>query len=88
MSGTYSVTPDELTDLGRTLKAQIDAVDTIIRSVDGPLGSIGWTGPARDKFSEEWNGNFKSALAKLNEAFRLAGTDCEQRAEGARLSLG
>lgn len=88
MAGTHGVTPEELTSLGGTLKAQIDAVETIIRSVDVPLGSIAWSGPAKEKFCEEWNGNFKAALAKLTEAFQVAGTDCEQRAEGARIALG
>ncbi|BAN00645.1 WXG100 family type VII secretion target [Ilumatobacter coccineus] len=88
MSGTHAVTPDELASLGGTLKAQIEAVNTIITSVDNPLGSIAWTGPAKEKFTQEWSGNFKSALVKLNEAFEVAGTDCERRAEGARIALG
>lgn len=88
MAGTHGVTPEELTSLGGTLKAQIEAVNSIISSVDNPLGSIAWTGPAKDKFTEEWNGTFKTALGKLNEAFQAAGTDCEQRAEGARIALG
>ncbi len=88
MSGSHAVTPDELTSLGTTLKAQIEAVNTIITSVDNPLGSIAWTGPAKEKFMQEWTGNFKNALTKLNEAFDVAGTDCERRAEGARISLG
>lgn len=88
MAGTHGVTPEELTRLGGTLKAQIDAVNAIISAVDTPLGSIAWSGPAREKFTDEWNGAFKSALGRLNEAFQAAGTDCEQRAEGARIALG
>ena len=88
MSGTHAVTPEELTSLGNTLKAQIGEVNQIISSVDNPLGSIPWSGPAKDKFTEEWNGNFKSALSKLNEAFDVAGKDCIDRAEGARIALG
>lgn len=88
MAGTHGVTPEELTSLGRTLTAQIEAVNTIISAVDNPLASIAWSGPAKDKFTEEWNGNFKTALARLTEAFQVAGTDCQQRAEGARIALG
>lgn len=88
MSGTHAVTPEELAGLGATLKAQIEVVESIIRSVDNPLGSIAWTGPAKQKFTDEWNGNFKVALGRLTEAFQAAGTDCEQRAEGARIALG
>ena len=85
---TYGANPDELSGLGSTLKAQIDAVNAMISAVDAPLGSIVWTGPARDRFTEEWNGNFKTALAKLTEAFEVAGTDCETRAEGLRTVMG
>ncbi len=88
MSGTHAVTPEELSSLGGTLKAQIGVVESIIRSVDTPLASIAWSGPAKQKFTEEWNGNFKVALGRLTDAFQAAGTDCEQRAEGARLALG
>ena len=85
---TYGANPDELAGLGRTLKAQIEAVNGIIGAVDAPLGSIVWTGPAKERFVEEWHGSFKSALAKLNEAFETAGTDCERRAEGLRQVMG
>lgn len=88
MSGSHAVTPEELTSLGGTLKSQIEAVNSIVTSVDNPLGSIAWTGPAKEKFTQEWSGNFKTALTKLNEAFEVAGSDCERRAEGARIALG
>jgi uncharacterized protein YukE len=88
MAATHAVNPDELMSLGATLKAQIGAVNAIISAVDNPLGSIAWIGPAKEKFTEEWTGNFKNALARLNDAFQAAGTDCERRAEGARMSLG
>ena len=84
----FGANPDELHALGTTLKQQIAAVDAIIRSVDGPVGSIAWTGPARDRFLEEWNGNFKTALGRLNEAFDAAGTDCIARADGLRTVMG
>ncbi|MEL6889970.1 MAG: hypothetical protein AAFP84_00115 [Actinomycetota bacterium] len=84
----FGANPDELHALGTTLKQQIGAVDSIIRAVDGPVGSIAWTGPARERFLEEWNGNFKSALTRLNEAFEAAGNDCVARAEGLRHVMG
>lgn len=88
MAGTHAVTPEELSSLGGTLKSEIEVVESIIRSVDVPLASIAWSGPAKQKFCGEWNGNFKVALARLTEAFQLAGTDCEQRAEATRVALG
>ncbi len=85
---TYGAVPDQLSSFGGTLKAQIDVVDSMIRAVDGPLNSIVWTGPAKDRFVEEWNGSFKQALGRLIEAFEAAGTDCQQRADGLRQVMG
>ena len=44
--------------------------------VDAALNGTTWQGPARERFAAEWNGSFKQALGKLNEAFGLAGKDC------------
>ncbi len=85
---THSANPEELEGLGTTLKAQIGIVNKIISDVDGPLGSIVWTGPAKEAFRSEWDGNFKTALGKLNEAFEVAGQDCTTRAQGVRIALG
>lgn len=84
----FGANPDELHALGTTLKQQIAVVDSIIRSVDGPVGTIAWSGPARDRFVEEWNTSFKTALTRLNEAFDAAGSDCVARADGLRAVMG
>ena len=85
---TYSANPDELEGLGTTLESQIEIVNTIISSVDSPLNSIVWTGPAKDAFQSEWDSSFKGALNKLMEALGAAGKDCKDRAIGVRASLG
>ena len=43
---------------------------------------------ARDRFVEDWNGSFKQALGKLNEAFGLAGRDCITMSDELRRVLG
>ena len=52
------------------------------------LDGTAWTGPARDQFVEDWNGSFKQALGKLNEAFGLAGRDCITMSDELRRVLG
>lgn len=84
----YGANPDELAALGRTLTAQIERVEAMIASVDGPLASTTWQGPAKERFVEEWQGDFKSALAKLTEAFGAAGDDCTRRADLLRQVMG
>lgn len=84
---THAANPDELAGLGTTLQAQMAVVTDMINNVDSPLNSIVWTGPAKDAFRAQWDGDFKSALGKLITAFEAAGKDCRDRAEGVRQVL-
>jgi uncharacterized protein YukE len=84
----YGANPEQLTHLGSTLNRQIDAITSVMSSVDGVLGGTTWQGPARERFVEEWNGSFKQALHKLNEAFGMAGRDCIARSDELRRVMG
>lgn len=84
----YGANPEQLANLGRTLTNQIETMNGLISTVDGVLGGTTWTGPARDRFGEEWNGSFKQALGRLNEAFGAAGRDCVLRAEELQRVMG
>jgi len=85
---TVSADIEELERFGKTMKDQIDKVEQLTKEVDGSLGSLVWTGPARDRFQGEWDTNFKSALGKLSSALAEAGADCQARAQGTRQVLG
>jgi uncharacterized protein YukE len=84
----YGANPEQLSNLGSTLSRQIDAINQVMSSVDGVLDGTTWQGPARERFVGEWNGSFKSALAKLNDAFGMAGKDCTVRADELRRVMG
>jgi len=84
----HGATPEELDTLGGTFEAQIDMVASIISNIDTPLGTSDWEGPGRDAFQGEWDDTFKPALAKLNEAFGVAGKRCKTTAENTRIALG
>lgn len=84
----YGANPEQLSHLGTTLTRQIDVITQVMSTVDGVLSGTTWQGPARERFVEEWNGNFKQALSKLNEAFGLAGRDCGVRADELRRVMG
>lgn len=84
----YGANPEQLATLGTTLTRQIDTIAQLMSTVDGVLGATTWQGPARDRFVEEWNGSFKQALGRLNEAFGLAGRDCVARSEELRRVMG
>ena len=57
------------------------AINQLMSTVDGVLDGTAWTGPARDRFGQDWNGSFKQALNRLNEAFGAAGHDCVARSD-------
>jgi hypothetical protein len=84
----YGANPEQLANLGTTLTRQIDTITQLMSAVDGVLNGTTWQGPARERFVEEWNGGFKQALGKLNEAFGAAGRDCVARSEELRRIMG
>jgi uncharacterized protein YukE len=88
MSGIYGANPEQLEQLGNTLKRQIDSINSVMSTVSSTLGGTTWTGPARDRFESDWNGSFRSALTRLNEAFEAAGQDCVLRTQELRRVMG
>jgi uncharacterized protein YukE len=84
----YGANPEQLANLGTTLQRQIDTIAQLMSTVDGVLNGTTWTGPARDRFVEDWNGSFKQALNRLNDAFGLAGRDCVARSDELRRIMG
>lgn len=88
MSGIYGANPEQLEKLGTTLKRQIDSITGVMGTVGSALSGTTWTGPARDRFESEWNGSFRTALNRLNEAFDAAGQDCILRTQELRRVMG
>ncbi len=88
MSTLYGANPDELDHLGATLTRQIDTIGSVLTDVSTVLLGTTWSGPARDRFETEWNGSFRNALTRLNEAFQAAGQDCTRRSGDLRLVMG
>jgi uncharacterized protein YukE len=87
MSTRMGANPDQLEDLGRKVKAQQEAVNSIISTVSGALRSTDWEGPAKQRFESDWDTSFSQALRKMNEAFEAAGTECIQRAGALRNAM-
>ena len=82
MSGMWGGDVEQLTQLGHSLQLRTGDISEITSTVDNALANTLWTGPARDRFESEWHGSFKSALAKMTEAFQAAGDDVKRRAVG------
>lgn len=77
----YGAIPEQLTDLGTTLKRQVAPIDTLMSTVTSALDSTTWEGPARDRFQQDWNGTFRKTLDGLKTALEAAGQDCVTRSQ-------
>lgn len=75
----YGANPEQLASLGRTLRHQITTIESVMSTVSSMLSGTTWVGPARDRFEQDWNTSFRTALGKLNQAFDAAGGDCIAR---------
>lgn len=45
-------------------------VGELQRRITAALSNTTWTGPAADRFRQEWNGTFVGALSRLQEALQ------------------
>ena len=68
MSGMMGGDLAQLDALRKTFGDQVQAVESLRAAIDGALGSTQWTGPAADRFRNEWSGSFVPALRRLQEA--------------------
>jgi uncharacterized protein YukE len=84
----YGANPEQLAALGSTMHRQVEPIRSVIGTVSGVLGSTTWMGPARDRFEDQWNSQFRIALERLIGAFETAGQDCIQRAADLQAVMG
>jgi uncharacterized protein YukE len=84
----YGANPEQLASLGRTLKQQINTIEGVMSTVSSMLSGTNWVGPARDRFEQDWNSTFRTALGRLNQAFDAAGSDCIARSSDLMRVMG
>ena len=78
----------QLTQLGTTMRTQIETINGVISTVTTALGSTTWIGPARDQFENDWNTTFRNALNRLNDSFEAAGQSCISRSTELERLMG
>src|SRR4051794_16698642 len=84
----YGANPEQLTNLGNSLRRQIDSINSVVSTVSGALSGTMWEGPARVQFENDWNTTFRTALDRLNSAFDAAGQDCIRRSQDLQMVMG
>ncbi len=58
----------QMQQLEQRLSQESQAVRELMSRIDQALSNTQWTGPAADRFKQEWSGNFVKALNTLSEA--------------------
>ena len=59
---------DQMQALDSTFTGQAQAVGDLTARISSTLHGTAWTGPAADRFRQDWSGEFQPALVKLQEA--------------------
>lgn len=59
---------DQMQSLDSTFTGQAQAVAELTSRITSTLNGTAWTGPAADRFRQDWSGQFQPALHKLQSA--------------------
>jgi WXG100 family type VII secretion target len=59
---------EQMKQLEQRLQNESGSVNELMQRITQTLGSTNWTGPAADRFKQEWNDQFSKALKTLSEA--------------------
>lgn len=68
MSAILGGDPQQMQQLAQTFRAEAGAVEQLTARINGTLNNTVWTGPAADRFRQEWETSFRQALTRLQEA--------------------
>ena len=58
----------QMQQLEQRLKQESGAVTELMNRIDQALVNTQWTGPAADRFRQEWSNDFRKALMTLSNA--------------------
>jgi uncharacterized protein YukE len=59
---------DQMQTLDSTFTGQAQAVVDLTSRITSTLQGTSWTGPAAERFRQDWSGQFQPALQKLQQA--------------------
>lgn len=78
----------QMEQLERTLSQESGAVKELQTRITNTLNSTNWTGPAAERFKQEWNENFSRALNTLSDALGQNAAAVKNRTEAFRAAAG
>ena len=68
MSSIYGGSIEQMQVLEHQFAADGQQLGDLQRRVTAAVANTAWTGPAADRFRQEWNGTFVGALTRLQDA--------------------
>jgi WXG100 family type VII secretion target len=70
---------EQMQQLRSTFDRNAQSVNQLNSSISGQVSNTWWVGPAADKFRAAWEGEFRPALKKLEQALMEAGQEVQRR---------
>jgi uncharacterized protein YukE len=72
---------EQMSQLSSTFTTECANIGELTARIDGQVTQTWWVGPAADRFREQWSGEFKTMLSRLQEALTDASAEVNRRRE-------
>lgn len=74
--------------LAQEFETRANDLDTLKTNITAKLAGTTWTGPDRDRFEADWEGQLSQTITQIVQALRGAGTLAAQNAQEQRDASG
>ncbi len=74
--------------LAQEFETRANDLDTLKTNITAKLAGTTWTGPDRDRFEADWEGQLSQTITQIVQALRGAGTLAGQNAQEQRDASG
>lgn len=71
----------EVQALSAQLTHASEEINQLANTLTSKLEAVSWSGPDRDRFVSDWQGQHKSALLQISQALQGAATSATQNAQ-------
>jgi WXG100 family type VII secretion target len=81
MSGRIGGTVEQMNTMGAQFNNEADTLNSLVARVTSQLNATDWEGGAAQRFRDQWNGEFRSTFAQVEQGLRECATEVRNRAE-------
>lgn len=79
MSGRIGGTIEQMNTLGAKFQSEAAELGRLVSSISSQLAGTEWDGGAAQRFKDQWNGEFKSVFAKVQQGLEDSATEVRNR---------